>query len=118
MLHLIAEELFSLGPHELGCLEDKDKPGAKVGCSTKCDDLSISMNVRDRDTFSIIHCRSASSPWSCRDCLPPYYWWTNRAPPPLISLTVLAGTALRLVSFAGQKENSSFKLRLIFSFVE
>ncbi|XP_029688638.1 ubiquitin carboxyl-terminal hydrolase 40 isoform X2 [Takifugu rubripes] len=24
------EELFSLGPHELGCLEDKDKPGAKV----------------------------------------------------------------------------------------
>lgn len=24
------EELFSLGPEELGCLEDKDKPGAKV----------------------------------------------------------------------------------------
>lgn len=24
------EELFSLGPDELGCLEDKDKPGAKV----------------------------------------------------------------------------------------
>uniref|UniRef100_A0A3P8US98 Ubiquitin specific peptidase 40 n=1 Tax=Cynoglossus semilaevis TaxID=244447 RepID=A0A3P8US98_CYNSE len=26
------EELFSLGPEELGCLEDKDKPGAK--CQT------------------------------------------------------------------------------------
>lgn len=26
----VAEELFSLGPQELGCLEDKEKPGAKV----------------------------------------------------------------------------------------
>lgn len=36
-----AEELFSLGPGQLGCLQDKDKPGAKVslcaeGCSQKC----------------------------------------------------------------------------------
>lgn len=53
MLHLIVEELFSLGPHELGCLEDKDKPGAKVGCSTKCDDLSISMNEIHFPLFSV-----------------------------------------------------------------
>ncbi|XP_076013672.1 ubiquitin carboxyl-terminal hydrolase 40 isoform X2 [Genypterus blacodes] len=26
----LREELFNLGPEELGCLEDKDKPGAKV----------------------------------------------------------------------------------------
>lgn len=30
LLCVFAEELFSLGPDELGCLEDKDKPGAKV----------------------------------------------------------------------------------------
>lgn len=29
-----AEELFSLGPEELGCLEDKEKPGAKVSART------------------------------------------------------------------------------------
>lgn len=31
---VFAEELFSLGPDELGCLEDKEKPGAKVGALT------------------------------------------------------------------------------------
>lgn len=36
-----AEELFSLGPEQLGCLQDKEKPGAKVspcaeGYSQKC----------------------------------------------------------------------------------
>lgn len=29
-----AEELFGLGPEQLGCLEDKDKPGAKVSIRT------------------------------------------------------------------------------------
>lgn len=31
---VFAEELFSLGPEELGCLEDKEKPGAKVSACT------------------------------------------------------------------------------------
>lgn len=31
---VFAEELFSLGPEELGCLEDKEKAGAKVSAGT------------------------------------------------------------------------------------
>lgn len=31
LLCVFAEELFRLGPEELGCLEDKEKPGSKVG---------------------------------------------------------------------------------------
>lgn len=31
----LAEELFHLGPDELGCLADKDKPEAKV-CMNVC----------------------------------------------------------------------------------
>lgn len=31
----LAEELFHLGPDELGCLADKDKPEAKV-CMNGC----------------------------------------------------------------------------------
>lgn len=112
MLYCLVEELFSLGPQELGCLKDKSKPGAKVGscpesCCTKCENQCSSIKVnykKHRNTFSIHLCRSESSHWSCRDCLPPCYWWTNRAPPPLISLTVLAGTAVRSVSFVGIKE--------------
>lgn len=41
MVYFCAEALFSLGPEELGCLEDREKPGAKVssctvGCSHRC----------------------------------------------------------------------------------
>lgn len=37
MLRFLVEQLFSLMPHELGCLEDKDKQGDKVICGNKCD---------------------------------------------------------------------------------
>lgn len=113
MLYCLVEELFSLGPQELGCLKDKGQSGAKVGfcpesCCTKCENQCLIDNgkiQKHRDSFSIHLFRSEWSHWSCRDCLPPCYWRTNRVPQPLISLTVLAGIAVRSVSFLALKRH-------------
>lgn len=87
-----AEELFALGTDELGCLEDKDKPGAKVSAVKYNSALP-----REVSCYKGYSHRCASSLWSSRDSLPVFCWWTNRAPPRPTSLTALAGTAMRCV---------------------
>lgn len=55
MLCCLVEELFSLGPQELGCLEDKGKPGAKVSsctesCCINCENQCLSIKVKYKNT--------------------------------------------------------------------
>lgn len=55
MLFFLVEELFSLGPQELGCLKDKGNPGAKVGsctesCCTNCENQCLSIKVKYKNT--------------------------------------------------------------------
>lgn len=95
MMCMFAEELFSLGPDELGSLEDKEKPGAKVRFA-RClsERWSDYICVKD-NAVSSSFLRSEWSHWSSRDCLPVCCWWTSRVPPLPTSRTALAGTAAR-----------------------